>query len=333
MGHTQIDINKMSRREYIKLLAKVGDLGKEDSTICGLRFAITCGRCPEQYDVFKDGVQVGYVHLRGGDLYASFPDSGRESEVIYSHHFDGEENQWKGDFESDEERARYIVAISNSINERLEQEKGNDGEIYQLYLNKTRYRNALQCPKMLWLMDYKPELYDGSVSIEEKLDTNSEVVYIAKWLFDAHRNIRHGEPWEMANETYSALWYSSAICEASFLQENCFHRNFCSVDILRKTREDKPYLSGFELNEVRSSTSVKDVHLDELAFQEYVARNSNTDNTFGLNNIHRTNLVHINNQYVRQGELELDKLFSVEDPLCGLALFGNGEVFDTFCRF
>lgn len=29
-----------------------------------LEFRETCGSCPEQYDVFKGGRQVGYVRLR-----------------------------------------------------------------------------------------------------------------------------------------------------------------------------------------------------------------------------------------------------------------------------
>ena len=306
-------MNEMNPEKYKDYLDNIRNLGKEDSTICGLRFAITCGSCPEQYDVFKDGVQVGYVHLRGGDLYASFPDSGRESEVIYSHHFDGEENQWKGDFESDEERARYIVAIANAINERLEQEKGKDGEIYQLYLTKTRYCNALQCPKMLWLKDHKPELFDASVMNEGILNSGNEVGDLAMGLFGEYKEIPYGKPDEMAKQTYDSHWQSPVICEASFMQENCFHRIFCSVDILRETNEKERILRGYELNEVKSSTAVKDVHLDDLAFQKYVALNANKDWLFGLENIRKTNLVHINNQYVRHGELELDKLFTVED--------------------
>ena len=40
----------------------------------GLDFKQTCGACPEQYDVFKDEKQVGYVRLRWGDLSCRYPD-------------------------------------------------------------------------------------------------------------------------------------------------------------------------------------------------------------------------------------------------------------------
>ena len=36
--------------------------------IKGLNFKKTCDACPEQYDVFKDEKQVGYVRLRWGNL-------------------------------------------------------------------------------------------------------------------------------------------------------------------------------------------------------------------------------------------------------------------------
>lgn len=34
----------------------------------------TCGACPEQYDVFQNGEQVGYLRLRHGRFYAVVPD-------------------------------------------------------------------------------------------------------------------------------------------------------------------------------------------------------------------------------------------------------------------
>ena len=311
-----LEIEKMSNEEFEQLVC-YADFKNENPVIAGIRFDLTCGQCPEQYDLFKDGVQVGYVHLRGGDLYVSVPDAGLESKVIYSHHFDGEENQWKGCFDSKEERARFFVDIANAVNKWLEDEKSKEGEIYQLYLTKSRYINALQCPKMLWLKDHKPELLDDSVINERILKFGNEVGDLAKGLFGEYKEIPYGKPSEMAKETYKSLNYSQApevITEASFMQENCLYKNFCSVDVLRKTTKEKdiPFKS-YELNEVKSSTAVKDVYMDDLAFQKYVAYHANTDCFSELRNIEKTNLVHINNQYVRHGKLELDKLFTVED--------------------
>jgi hypothetical protein len=37
----------------------------------GYELALTCGACPEQYDVRKDGEVVGYMRLRHGCFYTA----------------------------------------------------------------------------------------------------------------------------------------------------------------------------------------------------------------------------------------------------------------------
>ena len=39
----------------------------------GFEVVQTCGGCPEQYDVFKDSVQVGYLRLRHGCFSVDVP--------------------------------------------------------------------------------------------------------------------------------------------------------------------------------------------------------------------------------------------------------------------
>ena len=41
----------------------------------------TCVACPEQYDVFRDGEQVGYLRYRWGYFTAKTPDAG--GTVVY----------------------------------------------------------------------------------------------------------------------------------------------------------------------------------------------------------------------------------------------------------
>lgn len=83
-----------------------------------LNFVETCGACPEQYDVFKGGRQVGYVHLRRGTVTCYFPDC--RGDTIYSHSFDDE---WKGFFEDPDERETYLNRIATAIHVALAQEK------------------------------------------------------------------------------------------------------------------------------------------------------------------------------------------------------------------
>jgi len=94
------------------------------------------------------------------------------------------------------------------------------------------------------------------------------------------------------------------------------------VDILTKGR------NGWEFYEVKSasvvyknkSTKVKDVYINDVAIQYYVLKGSGLD-------ISSAFLVHINNQYARQGPLEVNKLFSFAD-LTETAIEAQNEVVD-----
>lgn len=80
-------------------------------TINGYDLYRTCGACPEQYDVYKDGVKVGYLRLRHGWFYAATPDC--TGKRIY-------EARPKGDgiFE-DDEREMYLTEAVNAIEEHI----------------------------------------------------------------------------------------------------------------------------------------------------------------------------------------------------------------------
>ena len=40
----------------------------------GCTLVMTCSACPEQYDVFFEDFQIGYLRLRHGSFTASYPD-------------------------------------------------------------------------------------------------------------------------------------------------------------------------------------------------------------------------------------------------------------------
>jgi hypothetical protein len=112
------------------------------------------------------------------------------------------------------------------------------------------------------------------------------------------------------------------IYEATFLYDNVL----VMVDILHHG------VRGWELYEVKSSTAVKDVHVSDVAVQYYVLKGS------GLP-VSKASLVHINNRYMRWGDLDIKGLFvaeeltsvaeeqqvSVKHDLMGLQAMINGE--------
>lgn len=75
-----------------------------------LDFFLTCGACPEQYDVFVNDKQVGYVRLRGGALRAAYPDV--HADYSYNHQF---QDGWKGCFDNDNERDFYLDIIAEHL--------------------------------------------------------------------------------------------------------------------------------------------------------------------------------------------------------------------------
>lgn len=76
------------------------------------------------------------------------------------------------------------------------------------------------------------------------------------------------------------------------------------VDVL-KVEDD-----GVSIYEVKSSTSLKDIYLHDVSIQYYVLKRALKSR--GLN-IKSSNVVYINNEYVRGDELELDKLFVIDE--------------------
>lgn len=67
----------------------------------GLFLEMTCGACPEQYDVFKDGKQVAYYRLRHGEFTVDYPSACKEE--IFAAEPNGD-----GIFD-DDERLNYLT--------------------------------------------------------------------------------------------------------------------------------------------------------------------------------------------------------------------------------
>lgn len=166
-----------------------------------------------------------------------------------------------------------------------------------LYLSKSRYCKAVQCKKIIWLKKYKPE-YAIQKAKDAVLNNGTAVGQLAKGLFGKYEDIEFNENLNiMIKQTKELLKnIPNIITEASFNYNN----NFCSVDILKNN------LDGIEIYEVKSSTEVSDIYLDDVAYQYYILNN------LGFN-IKKACIVYINNKYIRQEELDLNKLFNIED--------------------
>ena len=167
-----------------------------------------------------------------------------------------------------------------------------------LYLSKSKYCSAVQCPKMLWLFKHQPDAFDDSVLNQAVLDQGSEVGDLAMGLFGDYVEVPYGDLGDMIRTTTDLInAQTQIIAEASF----SFNGLFCSVDILLNHGNKR-----VSIVEVKSSTEVKDIYYHDVAYQVYVLS--------GLGyTVDKAYLAHINNAYVRHGELDLQQLFHVED--------------------
>ena len=167
-----------------------------------------------------------------------------------------------------------------------------------LHLSKSRYCSAVQCPKMLWLKKNKPEAFDDSVVNQAVLDRGNDVGDLAMGLFGDYVEVPYGDLSGMIAKTEELVEAGTPIiAEASF----SFDGLFCSVDILKNLGDRR-----VELVEVKSSTRVSDIYLHDVAYQVYVLTH------LGFT-VEKACLAHINSDYVRHGELDLQALFTIED--------------------
>ncbi len=160
-----------------------------------------------------------------------------------------------------------------------------------------------QCPKRLFLHKFKRELRNPADEKQQAiLDAGTNVGELARQLFkhsvDAsppdnysyHISVEKTK--ELINRDVPIIY------EAAFQYEGVL----CALDILVKQGK---YWYAFE---VKSSTSVKDQHIQDAALQYFVLRNC------GLP-LEDISIIYLNNEYVRKGELDINQLFATQSIL------------------
>jgi len=168
-----------------------------------------------------------------------------------------------------------------------------------LFLSKTKYLEGLKCPKLLWY-DYNrkediPEIDAGTQAI---MDQGKVVGELAQTLFPGGITLqRDYKPDKQAEKSLKAAKLRKPLFEVGFVHKQAY----ALADILNPVEKN-----SWDLIEVKSSTSVKDEHYCDVAFQKYTYEGA------GLK-IRKCYLMHINNQYVRKGKIEPEKLFTTED--------------------
>jgi len=165
-------------------------------------------------------------------------------------------------------------------------------------ISKSSFIRGTKCPKSLYLHFFQPEEQDEISEGQQSIfDTGHNVGFLAQQLFPGGIDASRGAH-EKINEAISYTKElinngQKVIYEAAFSDGE----TLCYMDILVKEN------NKWRAYEVKASTGVKDYHVMDAAFQYYVITRSGLP----LADIF---LVHINNQYIRRGEIDVQQLFT-----------------------
>ncbi len=184
-------------------------------------------------------------------------------------------------------------------------------------LSKSKLIAFRQCPKRLWLEVHQPGLREDSKSTQAIFKTGHQVGDIAQSLYDpqgrgAVIDLRGEGVGPAIERTRTLLGGDLPIFEAGFAAAG----GMAFADVLLPVEVDgKP---GWRMVEVKSSTSVKDYYLDDIAVQTYVAR------AFGVR-LGSVSLAHIDTGWTYAGDGDYRGLL-VEKDLTETAFAREDEV-------
>ena len=184
-----------------------------------------------------------------------------------------------------------------------------------IYLSKSKYCGLWQCPKIAWMKKYKPEELSLDGSVVSRMEAGNEVGDLAMGLFGDYVEVTayNNETLDLSKmiETTKAEMQKGTpvICEASFE----YNGLYCAVDILKKEGD------GWAIYEVKSSTKHenstddKPVYIADVAYQKYVLENC------GIK-LSGTYLVCLNGDYIFDGTLDINRLFTISDIAGAVAI-------------
>lgn len=167
----------------------------------------------------------------------------------------------------------------------------------KLNLSKSLFIKGQQCFKALWFQKYSPELGTQPDENRQTLFREGHAVGdLALQLYPGGRHIKHEAetiPHRLKLTKEAIENGEETLYEATFQ----FNQTLIMIDILHCGPR------GWEVIEVKSSTSEKPIHTQDLALQAYVLEGLN----FPAKSFY---LLHLNNHYERGEKLSLIELFT-----------------------
>lgn len=168
-------------------------------------------------------------------------------------------------------------------------------------LSKSRYTRGCNCQRSLWLYVHKKEEQVIPEATQAVFARGTSAGELAQNYFPGGKLavLEDFPGYASAKRTQDFISQGiETIYEATFIYDN----TLVAVDILHK-QDGK-----WHLYEVKSTNSAKPEHIKDVGVQYYVAKGSGLD-------IADAFLMHFNRDYVRHGDIEVNKLFIPESIL------------------
>ncbi len=164
-------------------------------------------------------------------------------------------------------------------------------------LSKSTFMYGVQCTKRVWLHKNLIKERDVQTASQARIfQQGTDVGLLAQQLFPGGINAEPENYYSYQKSVADTARYirngHEIIYEAAFQFEGIM----CAVDIMVKTN------NKWYAYEVKSTNSVKKEHILDAALQYYVISNTGID-------LADFNIIHFNKNYIRQGDLEINKLF------------------------
>jgi hypothetical protein len=171
--------------------------------------------------------------------------------------------------------------------------------------SKSKLLALRQCPKRLWLEIHRPELRHDSAATEARFQAGYQVGDIARELYDPAGDgvlidVSNGDFQTAFTRTQESLLGDRPIFEAAFSAGGAL----ALADVMLP--EPVGSQTGWCMVEVKSSTSVKDYHHDDVAVQAYVARSAGVS-------LRSLRLAHIDSSWTYPGNNDYGGLLTEVD--------------------
>jgi hypothetical protein len=164
-------------------------------------------------------------------------------------------------------------------------------------LTKSKYMVGLSCPKYLWMMFHDlDKIPEFDVATEYIIKQGNIIGHLAKKLFPQGVDVQEEDFKKNLQQTKELLKKKKSIFEAGIIAGKLYAR----ADVL------VPVGNAWDIIEVKGSTKVKDEHIHDVSFQKHVYEKA------GLK-IRKCFLLHINNEFVKDGKIDPEKLLLQEE--------------------